>query len=287
MADAKPRKARRVALGTAALALAWLFAVWPPPMWWRDHWPRATAMMRRAGPTGAHLRPEHLVPLRDISPVLRRMVVIGEDSRFATHHGIDPAEIADAIGADRGAGVWGTIAAAWRHRDRVRGASTITQQLAKNLYLSPSRNPLRKLKEGVTALRLELALPKDRILELYLNVAEWGPGIWGVQEASRVYFGVLPSELDETQAAALAATLPQPRTSNPAFRPERMIARRNLILARYHGVGVYIPPPEEGDTLAPILPLPPIAPPPIDSPPIARPPTDSGAAPGRVPPDSV
>jgi membrane carboxypeptidase/penicillin-binding protein PbpC len=149
------------------------------------------------------------------------------------------------------------------------------------------------VKEGVTALRLELALPKDRILELYLNVAEWGPGIWGVAGASRAYFGVLPSQLDETRAAALAATLPQPRTSNPAFRPERMVARRNLILARYHGVAVYIPPQAEGDTLGPIpaiapgAPGAPATPPPIDSLPIARPPTDSGATPGRAPPDSV
>ena len=95
--------------------------------------------------------------LADIAPVLQRMVIIGEDSRFRTHHGIDPSEIADALRA-------------WRQRDRLRGASTITQQLAKNLYLSSSRNPLRKLKEAVTALRLDLALPKDRILELYLDV---------------------------------------------------------------------------------------------------------------------
>ena len=189
--------------------------------------------------------------LKDISPLLQRMVIIGEDSRFRTHHGIDPAEIADALGADRGGGregLMGTLAAAWRNRERLRGASTITQQLAKNLYLSSSRNPLRKLKEAVTALRLELALPKDRILELYLATAEWGPSVWGADAASRAYFGVPPSQLDETQAAALAATLPHPRTSTPALRPERMVARRDLILARYYGVDVYIPPAEEADT---------------------------------------
>src|SRR5207253_3335533 len=110
------------------------------------------------------------------------------------HHGIDPAEIADALGADRGGGLVGTVAAAWHNRERLRGASTITQQLAKNLYLSASRNPLRKLKEAVTALRLELTLPKDRILELYLATAEWGPGVWGADAASRAYFGVPRSE---------------------------------------------------------------------------------------------
>src|SRR5437016_14636431 len=206
----------------------------------------------------------HPIALKDVSPLLQRMVIIGEDSRFRTHHGIDPAEIADALGADRGGGrggLMGTLAAAWRNRERLRGASTITQQLAKNLYLSSSRNPLRKLKEEVTALRLELALPKDRILELYLATAEWGPSVWAADAASRAYFGVPPSRLDETQAAALAATLPHPRTSTPTVRPERMLARRDLILARYYGVDVYIPPAEETDTLQ----VPAITVPPADS----------------------
>ena len=200
---------------------------------------RLRADHRSAGPM---VRPS---ALRDISPLLQRMVIIGEDSRFRTHRGIDPTEIADALGANGHDGRWATLAGLWRHRDRLRGASTITQQLAKNLYLSESRNPLRKLKEAVTALSLELALSKDRILELYLNVAEWGPGIWGADAASRAYFGVPAASLDERQAAALAATLPHPRTSNPTFRVDRLLERRNLILARYHGVDVYIPPEEE------------------------------------------
>jgi len=245
MADAKRRKLGRWALGFAAIALAWLVGVWPPPVWWRDHWPRETAMMRLRADhqsAGPMVRPS---ALRDISPLLQRMVIIGEDSRFRTHRGIDPTEIADALAANGHDGWWATLAGLWRHRDRLRGASTITQQLAKNLYLSESRNPLRKLKEAVTALSLELALSKDRILELYLNVAEWGPGIWGADGASRAYFGVPAASLDERQAAALAATLPHPRTSNPTFRVDRLLERRNLILARYHGVDVYIPPEEE------------------------------------------
>ncbi|OLC72722.1 MAG: hypothetical protein AUH78_15565 [Gemmatimonadetes bacterium 13_1_40CM_4_69_8] len=247
------------------LALAWLLGVWPPPVWWRDHWPRETAMMREAergnDGKGEHSTAPSFRPtaLKDMSPLLQRMVIIGEDSRFRSHHGIDPAEIADALGTDRGRGLWGGLATAWRNRDRLRGASTITQQLAKNLYLSPSRNPLRKVKEGVTALRLELALPKDRIFQLYLEVVEWGPGLWGADAASRAYFGVPASQLDESQAAALAATLPHPRTSNPTFQPDRMLARRDLILARYHGVEVYIPPAEETDTLqVPAITLPPV-----------------------------
>jgi monofunctional biosynthetic peptidoglycan transglycosylase len=263
MADAKPRKLRRVALGTTAVLVVWLLAVWPPPVWWRDHWPRETAMMREAadGRTGGHVRPTSLA---DISPVLQRMVIIAEDSRFRSHVGIDPAEIADALGVHGARGFWSAVGTAWRHRDRLRGASTITQQLAKNLYLSSSRNPIRKVKEAATALRLERALSKDRILELYLNVAEWGPGVWGVDAASRAYFGVSPSRLSEEQAAELAATLPHPRTSNPTFRPERTLERRALILARYHGVNVYIPPEEETDSLQ--MPLPaPVVPPALDS----------------------
>ena len=250
-----------MALGTVWAASIWLFGVWPPPAWWRHHWPRATAMMRDQADWRSGGRPSDL---ESISPILQRMVIIGEDSRFRTHHGIDPAEIADALGMESAHGLWSAAAAAWRHRDRVRGASTITQQLAKNLYLSSSRNPLRKVKEAVTALRLELVLSKDRILELYLNTAEWGPGIWGADAASRSYFGVPATRLTEEQAAELAATLPHPRTSNPTFRPERTLERRNLILARYHGVDVYIPPEEEADSLQ--MPVPaPVTPPALDS----------------------
>ena len=274
MADAKPRNLRRVALGTAGVVLVWLCAVWPPPVWWRDHWPRETAMMReqadwrtadrRVGGSQSARPAVRPTDLQDISPVLQRMVIIAEDSRFRSHVGIDPAEIADALGVDGARGFWSAVGAAWRHRERLRGASTITQQLAKNLYLSSSRNPIRKVKEAVTALQLELALSKDRILELYLNVAEWGPGIWGVDAASRAYFAVPASRLTEQQAAELAATLPHPRTSNPTFRPDRTLARRSLILARYRGVDVDIPPEEETDS----LPLPqtaPVLPPALDS----------------------
>jgi monofunctional biosynthetic peptidoglycan transglycosylase len=202
------------------------------------------------------------------------MVVIGEDSRFRTHHGIDATELANALGLDRGRSTAVTLREMWRRRDRLRGASTITQQLAKNLYLSPSRSPLRKLKEGVTALRLELALSKDRILELYLGVVEWGPGVWGVDAASRAYYGVPPAQLDETQAAALAATLPHPRSSNPIYQPERMLARRDLILARYRGVEVNIPPDVgEGDSA---LAVPEIVVPPVESL-VGAPGVDSGA----------
>jgi monofunctional glycosyltransferase len=195
------------------------------------------------------------------------MVIIGEDSRFRTHHGLDFEELRDAAGVAPGAGLGATAMALWRHRDRVRGASTVTQQLAKNLYLSPSRNPLRKLKEAVSAVRLELALSKDRILELYLNVAEWGPEVWGYAAASQAYFGVAPARLAEDQAAALAATLPFPLSSNAVLRPTRMLARRDLILARYRGADVYIPPVEEVEIALPPIPAieVPLIPPVMDS----------------------
>jgi monofunctional biosynthetic peptidoglycan transglycosylase len=278
MEDAKPRNGRRVALGITAAALVWLLGVWPPPTWWRDHWPQETAMMREAQdgrlarsnfPT---FRP---TALRDISPVLQRMVIIAEDSRFRTHHGIDPVEIADALRLNDARGFWSGIRAAWEHRDRLRGASTITQQLAKNLYLSPSRSPLRKMKEAATALRLDAALSKDRTLELYLNVVEWGPGIWGVDAASHAYFGVAPSQLTEEQAAELAATLPHPRSSNPTFRPDRMLARRRLILARYRGVDVVIPREEEMDTVS-VPAVSPALPPEVESLKVDVPGLDSG-----------
>ena len=184
------------------------------------------------------------VALADVGPYLQRLLIIAEDSRFRSHCGIDVVELKEAAGVPPDAGLWRTAGAMWGQRNRIRGASTITQQLAKNLYLSPSRSLLRKLKEAVIAIRLELALSKDRILELYLNTVEWGPGVWGVDRAAREYFGVPPAALDLRQAASLAATLPHPRASNPAYRPTRMAARRDLILARYYGYDVVIPPSE-------------------------------------------
>src|SRR6266446_4937306 len=248
MAVGKDRIARRFVLWTAALFLVWLFGVWPPPIWWRTHDPRCTAMMRLRADCRTVRRSDGRAANRVPSPLLERMVIIAEDSRFKTHHGIDFVELRDA---------W----AAGGHR----GASTITQQLAKNLYLSPSRSIFRKLKEAVAAVWLELALSKDRVMQLYLNTAEWGPGVWGAEAASAAYFGVPPSRLSDAQAAALAATLPQPRTSNPAFRPARMIARRDLILARYYGGKTPVPPALE-DSIPEIPQIePPILPPILDT----------------------
>lgn len=246
---ATPRRWWRWTKWGVGLSLAWLLVAAPPPIWYRVAMPRETAFMamqeRWSGPTAERLPDQRLyrpVPLEAIAPVMRRAVLIAEDNRFYEHAGFDWVEIRRALGYPRDAFEWDNP----RHRSDllralrrsvtgaggVRGASTLTQQLAKNLYLSPSRNPLRKVKEAMLAKRLEWSLPKDRILELYLNVAEFGPGIWGVEAASQAYFNKPAARLARTEAAALAALLPFPRLSNPAYRPARMRARQAIILQR-------------------------------------------------------
>lgn len=201
------------------------------------------------------------IPLDSIAPALREAALTGEDARFWDHGGIDYQELRHALGYrharfDWGASrdraeMWRAVRQTWRRRAALRGASTITQQVAKNLYLSPSRNPLRKLKEAVTAYRLERALGKRRILELYLNIAELGDGVWGAEAASQRYFNVSARRLTETQAAALAATLPFPLRSNPAFHPNRMRRRQDLILRRMRGEPVEVPHVEEEPIIQP------------------------------------
>ncbi|MGD0485465.1 MAG: transglycosylase domain-containing protein [Gemmatimonadales bacterium] len=254
-----------VAAAAVACAVLWLCAVWPPPSWWRSHWPARTAFqsMRARQYRSASKAPPFAyrpIPLDSISEWLGKAAVVGEDDAFYQHHGIDWRSVREALGYRRGAFAWGNahdraelqraLGRASDRRDRMRGASTITQQLAKNLYLSPSRNPLRKLKEAVTAYRLEWALSKTRILELYLNVVELGPNLWGVEAASERYFGRPAARLSMDQAALLVATLPHPLTSNPAFRPGRTAWRQQLILRRLRGEPVVVPP-EEAETAAP------------------------------------
>ena len=121
----------------------------------------------------------------------------------------------------------------WARGRFVRGGSTITQQLAKNLYLSPSKNPLRKLRELIIARRLEAELKKARILELYLNVIEWGDGIYGVEAAARTYFQqVARPRSGPTEAALLAGAIVNPRVLNPAHPTARLLRRQQLILRR-------------------------------------------------------
>ena len=282
------RIARALLRGAAGLLGAfgiWLLAVWPPPVWFETHWPNETAFqeMRRVqeGPDGrvearTHRRTDasatasahpsarlyRPVPLDSIAPEMADAAMAGEDQRFEDHHGIDWVNLRHALGYPRDTFDWRSardrrdlrtaIGQAWVRRDKLRGASTITQQLAKNLYLSPSRNPLRKVKEAVTAWRLEASLPKDRIMELYLNTVELGPEVWGVEAASRHYFGHGARTLSLDEAAELAGALPFPLRSNPGLRPARMLRRQQLILLHLRGVPVLVPPDtglDPGDTL--------------------------------------
>ncbi|OGP67127.1 MAG: monofunctional biosynthetic peptidoglycan transglycosylase [Deltaproteobacteria bacterium RBG_13_47_9] len=157
------------------------------------------------------------VPLSKISPYLLKAVLIAEDDKFWSHEGFDYEAIQKAIEKD-------IKAKRFRY-----GGSTITQQLAKNLYLSPVKNISRKIREAIITWRMEKILSKRRILELYLNVVEWGEGIFGVEAASRYYFGKPSSELSPGESARLAAILPNPRKYNPAGNQRYVINRSNLI----------------------------------------------------------
>ncbi len=156
-------------------------------------------------------------PLSQISPFLIKAVIIGEDDKFWHHEGFDFEAMEKAAEKDI------------REKKFKFGASTISQQLAKNLYLSPSKNPLRKVKEAILTWRMEKKLTKRRILELYLNVAEWGEGIFGIEAASRSYYGKPASELDPEEAARLASVLPNPIKYNP-LGTQRYVANRSRII---------------------------------------------------------
>ena len=182
------------------------------------------------------------ISYRRVSPVLVRAVLVAEDAGFWGHQGIDLEEIRASMEIN------------WEQGDLLRGASTITQQLAKNLYLSPTRNPYRKVRELFIARRLEAELPKARILELYLNLIEWGDGIWGAEAASQRYFGTSASALSADQAALLAGAIINPRRYSPASPNARLLHRQQLIL---HRMGA-VTPPEPVPTLeVPVVPLPP------------------------------
>ena len=175
-------------------------------------------------------RVQRWIAYAHIAPDLKRAVLLAEDSAFWQHEGVDFDQLQESIGID------------WARGRFVRGGSTITQQLAKNLYLSPTRNPLRKLRELMIARRLEAELKKARILELYLNVIEWGDGIWGAEAASRVYFRMSASEIGPTESALLAGAIINPRLLNPARPSTRLLRRQQLILRR---MGAITPPEEQ------------------------------------------
>lgn len=202
----------------------------------RAGWPERTAFMeRRAAEAAERGEPFSIswqpVPLQNIPEHVRRAVLVSEDAAFWAHRGFDWHELRSAL------------LESLRERSPPRGASTITQQLARNLYLSPERSLYRKLTEAMITRRLEARLSKPRILELYLNVIELGPGVFGVEAASRRYFGASVSGLNRLEAASLAATIPSPRRHNPATDTRSHRWRRQLIYERAFGA-----PAGEGDS---------------------------------------
>jgi monofunctional glycosyltransferase len=160
------------------------------------------------------------VSYEQISPHLRSAVIVSEDSGFYQHDGIDRGEIEKILKE------------AWESKELGRGGSTITQQLVKNLYLSPTRNPWRKVREIVIARHMEKKLSKKRILELYLNVVEFGERVYGAEAAARHYFGTSAAGLTAGQAALLAGSLPNPRRMNPGSPGPYLRSRQEIILSR-------------------------------------------------------
>jgi len=157
------------------------------------------------------------VPLSRISPYAAKAVLIAEDDKFWQHEGFDMEAMQKAIEKDIKLG------------KLKYGGSTISQQLAKNLFLSPSKNPLRKVKEAILTWRIENNLSKRRILEIYLNVAEWGDGIFGIEAASRHYFGKSAAELTPMEAARLAVVLPSPLKYNPTGTSKYVEKRAEIV----------------------------------------------------------
>ena len=199
--------------------------------WWRDHPVGETTFMawrmdelRAKNPKVT--RKYTWVAYDRISGNLKRAMVAAEDAKFVDHEGFD----------------WGGIQLALEKNQKkgrvVAGGSTITQQLAKNLFLSPSRSYWRKAEEAVITVMLEAMLPKRRILEIYLNVIEWGNGVFGAEEASRLYFGVSAAQISAEQAARLAAMAPNPRfyERNPAA--PGLNKKIGIILARMPGADI-------------------------------------------------
>lgn len=187
--------------------------------------PTQTALMRQrlkeAEREGKNLRISHRwVPLSRISKNLIDAVIVAEDGTFYTHGGVDWFEVKESIQKNID------------ERRAARGASTITQQLAKNLYLSTSKDPIRKLKELVITLLLEHELDKRRILELYLNVIEWGKGIFGVEAASQAFFGKPASSLTVEEATRLAAVIPSPLRHRPTDDSRYVLRRKQIVLRR-------------------------------------------------------
>ncbi len=192
--------------------------------------PNRTALMKqRIREADAEHKPfsisQKWVPLYNISPHLIHAVIVSEDGTFYEHGGVDWYELEESIEKNLEKG------------KAARGGSTISQQLAKNLYLSTSKDPLRKLKELVITLRMERQLSKKRILEIYLNIIELGNGVFGIEAASRKYFGKSAANLTRQEAAQLAAVIPSPLKHQPNVLSKYVARRSSIILERMSARG--------------------------------------------------
>ena len=265
------RKVRRAAATLLAVAFAYasyLYLSLPDVRALRTSPPETTAFIelraREARRNGHQPRRiQQWVNYARMSQNIKRAVLVAEDARFWQHEGVDFEQIKESMEVNI------------ERREFARGASTITQQLAKNLYLSPSKNPIRKIRELLIARRLEAELTKQRILELYLNVIEWGDGIYGTEAAARTYFGKRAGDLGPQEAALLAAAISSPRVFNPAHPSGRLHRRQQMILRR---MGAVTPPPVVAESAAPASPkspansgVEPVPPLPQASPPAALP----------------
>lgn len=200
----------------------------------RTNPPTTRMIMRRtrqAEAAGKKFQPRWVwTPLSRIAPTLQNAVIAAEDSTFYRHRGVE----------------WGLTRAAflesWATGRRDRGASTLTQQVARNLYLSPEKTYLRKAREIVLAQRLEQSLSKDRLLEIYLNIAEWGDGIFGAEAAARAYFGKPAAALTWDEAIALTAVLPSPRRHRPTDTDRWVTSRKAWVMQRLITTRRYTPP---------------------------------------------
>lgn len=214
-------------IALAALQFWFLVHIW----YWNSHNPESTAFMRARHEILLEDNPKarlrhQWVPYQRISGHLKRALVAAEDAKFVEHNGFD----------------WDGIQKAYeknlREGEIVAGGSTITQQLAKNLFFSGERAWWRKAQEAVVAVMLETVMSKRRIFEIYLNVIEWGDGVFGAEAAARYHYGTTAAALSAEQAARLAAVVPSPRRYGPGSDTAYLQRRTQTILARMNGARI-------------------------------------------------
>lgn len=215
----------RILLGLLLLFLCWNVWIFGHVLWWRTHNPAETAFMEEQLDKLQQKNPDAELRYRwvsygQISPNLKRALIASEDAKFLGHEGFD----------------WEGIQTAWEKNLQkgriVAGGSTISQQLAKNLFLSSKRTPWRKLEEALITVMLEAVMEKRRIFEVYLNVIEWGNGVFGAEAAARYYFKTNAAGLGAAQAAKLAAMVPNPRYYDKRRNDPRLLRKAAIIQRR-------------------------------------------------------